>query len=60
MIKLKIAGIISFIIGVVLVLGSFSGITGFVVLEDVSGTYSGMLSVIFILCGILLYDSNRS
>jgi hypothetical protein len=50
----KIAGAILFLIGIVLIFNSFSGITGFVVLENIGKGVSSIFGLVFVLGGLAL------
>ena len=56
---LKILGIISFLIGCVFVLNSFSEITGFAITESFGKGMSSILGLVFILGGIVLFLLER-
>jgi|SRR3989338_2747055 len=48
----SVLGILLVVAGAVLLLNSFSGLTGFVVLEDVNKNVSGVLGIVLVLGGI--------
>jgi len=50
----SIIGIIYLLLGIIILLNSFSGITGFVIFEDVNVKWSSVLGVVFVLIGILI------
>ena len=52
--KKKIISLGSIVIGIIILLNSFSGITGFIVLEDVGKTASSILGIVLVISGILL------
>ena len=56
---LRTLGVISFIFGAVLLLNSFSGITGFVIIEDLERNMGSVWGVAFIIVGILLIFVER-
>lgn len=51
---LRIVGIFSIFLGIVFLLDSFSGITGFVVFEGIKKSASSILGTIFIVGGLIL------
>lgn len=51
---LRILGILYLILGIIILLNSFSGVTGFVVFEDADVSGSGFLGVVFVVIGILI------
>lgn len=51
----KSIGILLIVVGGVLILNSFSGITGLVVLEDVGRDVSGILGVVLVLAGLAVF-----
>ncbi len=53
----KYFGIFFIILGAVLLFNSFSGITGFVVFEDVKKEVSGILGAVFVIAGIGILTS---
>jgi len=55
----RILGIISLVIGALFLLNSFSGITGFVIVEEVGRNVSGVLGLIFVLVGMVLMLADR-
>lgn len=54
---MKNLGIFFFLIGVVLILNSLSGITGFIIAERVGTSVSGILGLVFLVVGVLLFVS---
>jgi len=57
--KGAVLGIIFLILGVFFLINSFSGITGFVIVEDFGRGISGILGVVFVLVGILLFSAGN-
>ena len=51
----KAAGMISILIGIFFILNSFSGITGFAVAEGIGKGTSGILGLVFVVGGILVF-----
>ncbi|MBU2562184.1 MAG: hypothetical protein KKF68_00810 [Nanoarchaeota archaeon] len=51
----KILGIILIVSGIALILNSFSGITGFFIVEDINKDFGSFLGLILLLQGIFLY-----
>jgi len=56
----KISGIVLVIVGIVLIINSFSGITGFAILENVTNSTSSILGIILVVVGILVSKRGRS
>lgn len=56
---LKVLAITSFLLGVIYLFNAFSGLTGYVVLDDFNGELRSFFGVIFILIGIFVYLSSR-
>jgi len=57
--KRKLIGSISLLIGIVLILNSFSGITGFAIAQEISTTPSFIFGLILFLGGLVLLASDR-
>lgn len=57
--KKKVIGIILIIVGFVFVLNSFSGITGFVIAESVGKGISGVLGLVLIIGGALIFMGGK-
>jgi len=55
---LRIFGILSFFIGTVFALNTFSGITGFSIFEGLSSSISSVISLVFIAVGIVLMSTS--
>lgn len=55
----KAASIISILIGIFFILNSFSGMTGFVIAESVGKGISGILGLVLIIGGVLVFMSGR-
>ncbi len=55
----KILGIILFLVGCIFILNSFSGITGFVVAESVGKGVSGILGLVLVIGGVLVFVEGR-
>ena len=55
----KAAALIFMIVGAVLILNSLSGITGFVISESIGTSVSGILGLVFIIGGVLLFVNGR-
>ena len=55
---LKIFGILSFFIGIIFILNTFSGITGFSILEGLSSGISSIIGLVFIAVGIVLMSAS--
>ena len=56
----KTLGAILILTGIVLILNSFSGITGFVVAESLGKSVSSILGLVFVIGGVLVFMSGRS
>ncbi len=57
---MRILGLLYLVLGVGVLLNSFSGITGFVIYEDVDLKWGGLLSVVFVVIGILVLFTTRT
>jgi cobalamin biosynthesis protein CobD/CbiB len=57
--KRKTLGAISFLIGVVLILNSLSGITGFVIAETIGTGISGIIGLVLVIGGLALFMGGR-
>ena len=55
---LRIFGILSFFIGIIFTLNTFSGITGFSIFEGLSSSISSVISLVFIAMGIVLMSAS--
>ena len=58
--KKRLLGGIFILIGAVLILNSLSGITGFVVIEDVKSNTGGIFGIVLLIAGFLLFFSVES
>jgi len=57
---LRVLGVVYLLLGFLIVLNSFQGITGFVVFGDASIGWGGFLGVVFVLIGVvILFVSGR-
>ncbi len=56
---IRLAGVLSFVIGIIFLIHSFSGITGFIIHEELNKNTSSILGAVFILIGIILLSARR-
>ncbi|MBU0760295.1 MAG: hypothetical protein KJ600_03980 [Nanoarchaeota archaeon] len=56
----KILGILLIVIGIVVLLDTFTGITGLVVLEDIGRTAGSVIGIVFVLVGVLVFMSGAA
>ena len=56
----KIIGGLCFLFGAVFLMNSFSGITGFVVLENAKADVSSILGIALVIGGLLMFMAGKS
>ena len=56
---LKVLAVTSFLLGVVYLFNAFSGLTGFVVIDDAGGSLRAFFGIVFVLVGILAFLGAR-